>query len=82
MLETEDFDTKVIEVDTETFVKDYKFIDGLDDTVESIETKKVYRTIYKGMKVELVEVGTREALEEIEKGLKSFIDSLTRDLKL
>jgi hypothetical protein len=77
---TEDFDTMVFLVDTKLFVKEYTYMEGYDDIVESKINKKVYKVAYEGMKVELTELSTTKALENIEKGLENFVEKLKKEL--
>jgi len=71
--------TKVFKVNTTTFTKDYKFLDGYDDIVECTKTGKVYKSNYKGDFVELVEVSNTGAMEKIEKGMADFRNQLIKE---
>jgi hypothetical protein len=55
-------------------------MEGYDDIVESKINKKVYKVAYEGMKVELTELSTTKALENIEKGLENFVEKLKKEL--
>jgi hypothetical protein len=67
-------------IDTTTFIKDFKFVDGYDDLVKSSDGK-IYKANYKGMKVELLEMTTDDALNKIETGLMQFVNMLKKDLE-
>lgn len=69
---------KVFEVDTITFTKNYRFLDGYDDIVECLNTRKVYKSNYKVASVQLVEVSNINAIEKIEKGMAAFREQLIK----
>lgn len=75
----ETIETKVFTVDTTTFAKDYKFLDGYDDIVECIATGKVYKSNYKGTLVQLVEVSNMGAMQKIEMGMAAFRNQLIKE---
>ena len=70
---------KILKVDTITFTRKYKFLEDLDDIVECIETGKIYKSNYKGLFVELVEVSNKLAMEKIEAGMKDFRNQLIKE---
>lgn len=74
----QDLNGQVFEVEAETFTKDYRYLEGYDDFVESIASGKVYKANYKGAKVQLVEVSNMGAIEKIERGLMAFREELIR----
>ena len=67
-------------IDTETFNKEYKLLDGYDNLVECKKTGTVYEAKFNGATVELLEASNMDAIQKIERGLADFVEKLKKDL--